>query len=166
MLPAHLPQAIPGEAMNSNPARTILIADDDEDIRAMLSIFLRDEGYRVLEAANGREALEVAQHARPDLILMDLNMPVMDGNAAAEQIRRRQELNDVPIVFISAHGDLGIKLFSDLNKFGAGPIEYLTKSFEVQKPFGDMAQLAELIADLLNRGHLTLATNPSEPERA
>ncbi len=75
-------------AVNNSRPKTILIAEDDEDSRSMLRTFLELHSYRVVEARNGEEAVELASSTEPDLIIMDLNMPKLGGFAAAEQIRQ------------------------------------------------------------------------------
>ena len=93
------------------PARLpVLLVDDYEDSRLMLRRLLEMNGYDVREAANGKEAVEMARHNCPDLILMDLNMPEMDGLSAAKQIRECKGLCErVPIVAITAHEVYGMK---------------------------------------------------------
>ncbi len=86
------------EGMNNSYPQTILVAEDNEDSRAMLRVFLEGQGYKTVEAKNGREAVEVAGFTLPDLILMDLNIPKLDGIAAAKQIREQSELCCVPII--------------------------------------------------------------------
>lgn len=81
----------------------MLVVDDSDDIRAMVKFVLESRGYRVLEAVNGQEALKLARKECPQLILMDLNMPVLDGFGAARGIREITRMCDVPIVAISAH---------------------------------------------------------------
>ena len=96
-------------AAMTNPSRsrgvTILVAEDDDDNRDILRTLLSLRGFDVLEAADGEQAVELARAARPDLILMDLKMPVMNGLAAARAIRQRPEphLRGVPIVALSAY---------------------------------------------------------------
>ena len=82
--------------------RTILLVDDHEDNRHALSIVLEREGYRVLEAENGREAVELAQKELPDLVVMDLAMPVMDGREALRQIRADTRTATIPVVLLTA----------------------------------------------------------------
>jgi CheY-like chemotaxis protein len=84
----------------------ILVVEDDDAIRGLVSEVLRDDGYQVREACNGVEALEHIRHERPDLIVLDLMMPVMDGWAFVEECRRKPGCDDVPIVVTSASHDL------------------------------------------------------------
>ena len=88
---------------------TVLLAEDSEDARQVLSLELRHRGCRVIEAADGREAVETALVAHPDLILMDLNLPHMDGLAATERIRAHSELDAVPIIAVTAFDTYGIR---------------------------------------------------------
>ena len=85
------------EAMNSSYVKTILVAEDNKDSRAMLRFFLEDLGYKVVEAENGKKAVVAAIFFLPDLILMDLNMPELDGISATKQIRQHDKLCYVPI---------------------------------------------------------------------
>lgn len=82
--------------------RTILLADDHEDNRLALLTVLEREGYRTLGAANGQQAVEVAREHLPDLILMDLAMPIMDGRQAMLQLRADQRTARIPIVVLTA----------------------------------------------------------------
>jgi len=82
---------------------TILIVEDTEDTREVVRRTLELNGFRVLEARNGLEAVEVAIRELPDLILMDMSLPVMDGCQATRVIRARPELASVPIIACTAH---------------------------------------------------------------
>jgi two-component system, cell cycle response regulator DivK len=84
---------------------TVLVVDDHDDIRELISWQLQARGCTVVEAGNGKEAVELAPRVRPDLILMDLSMPVLDGYEATRQLRVRQETRDVPVVAVSAFCD-------------------------------------------------------------
>ncbi|MBB4637372.1 response regulator [Longimicrobium terrae] len=82
--------------------RTILLADDHEDNRIALTAVLERDGYNALEAADGREAVDKVREHMPDLVLMDLAMPVMDGRAAMLELRADPRTRDVPIVLLTA----------------------------------------------------------------
>ena len=101
---------------------TVLICDDDADILAALQIYLRQEGYKVVCASNGAEAVQIAGTESIHLILLDIMMPVMDGIQAAVKIR---EFSNVPIIFLSAKSEdtdriLGLNMGGD---------DYITKPF-------------------------------------
>ena len=90
--------------MNSEPAAaTVLLVEDTEDNRQMMHRLLEMSGFNVVEATNGKEAVEVASKVHPQIILMDLSLPIIDGLAATRQIRNQPELTRVPIVAVSAH---------------------------------------------------------------
>ena len=89
---------------------TILVAEDSADTRAVLARALAFRGYRVVEARDGREAVAVALSECPDLVLMDLNMPVMDGLAATERIRElKDRCGNIPVVAITAYDTYGMR---------------------------------------------------------
>ena len=75
----------------------VLIAEDNESIRCLMKILLEEKGCEVLEASNGKEAIELAPEHRPDLILMDLSMPVLDGFEAARRLRQIPATTRIPI---------------------------------------------------------------------
>ena len=121
---------------------TILVVDDDEDSRVMLRTFLELEGYRIVEAGDGEEAVKIACSVQPDLIIMDLNMPKLGGIAASEQIRQFHTLSDVPILTNSSSGKYGMELFLNVSKLGGGYLEYIPKPFNFE-------YLSELIETIL-----------------
>ena len=82
----------------------VMVVDDSDDIRELISTHLRMLGYDVVEASNGEEAVEIARATHPALILMDIQMPVMDGLAATRLLRNMKELSDMAIVAFSAFG--------------------------------------------------------------
>lgn len=101
---------------------SILICDDERDIRAALRIYLENEGYTVLEAENGEDALRILETKDVHLVLMDIMMPVLDGVAATVRLRERYNL---PVIFLSAKSE-------DMDKIlglGAGADDYVTKPF-------------------------------------
>jgi CheY-like chemotaxis protein len=86
--------------------KKVLIAEDYGDIRQMMKLLLEMYGYEALEAADGREAIEKAAEYHPDLILMDIMMPHLDGIEATRAIRKLEGASDIPIVAITAYDDL------------------------------------------------------------
>lgn len=84
---------------------TILVVEDYEDASLAMRLALEECGYRILEAADGAQAVEVAGRERPDIILMDLQLPVLDGLAATERIRANPELAETIIVAVTAHNE-------------------------------------------------------------
>ncbi len=78
-----------------------LIVDDEDDFRQLMSFWMQSKGYEVFEAGNGEKAVELAKKERPDIIFMDLNMPVMDGTEALKKIREFDR--EVPVIIISAY---------------------------------------------------------------
>src|SRR5918997_4992676 len=84
------------------PVKTILVVEDYADSRLVLGRLLELSGYRVLEAANGREAVAMAERECPDVVLMDLQMPVLDGFTATSIIRRIESTCRVPVIAVSA----------------------------------------------------------------
>lgn len=87
----------------SEQQKTIMVVDDYEDMRRVTHFALETLGYRVVEAASGAEAVELAQAELPDLIIMDLSMPNLDGFEAIHRIRRLLGLHDVAVIAFSAH---------------------------------------------------------------
>ena len=82
---------------------TILVVEDTPDTRQLIKLMLEFKGYRVLEAEKGLDAVETAIRERPDAILMDMSLPVMDGCQATMQMRAQPELAAVPIIACTAH---------------------------------------------------------------
>jgi len=108
-------------------AKAILIADDDPDILNIVSVSLETQGYVVYKAANGREAVEVARKFKPDLILMDMMMPVMSGYDAVAALKANPTTEPIPIVGLSAKAmATDIELAS-----GIGIDGYITKPFRI-----------------------------------
>ena len=84
----------------------ILVVDDEPDSRIFISTVLEDEGATVFEAANGKEALEIARREHTDLMTLDLEMPGMDGGQVFEAMRTDSDLRDIPVCIISGHPEL------------------------------------------------------------
>ena len=119
---------------------TVLLVEDTEDNRFMMRRLLEMAGYQVVEATNGEEAVRLAESERPDLILMDLSLPVIDGLAATRAIRKLNGLSRTPIIAVSAHDTSDFQ--SDA--LAAGCNSYITKPI-------DFSQLEQLIAGLLGK---------------
>lgn len=103
----------------------ILIAEDEHDIRELITFTLKFAGYEVVAVPNGQEAVEAAAREIPDLILMDVRMPVMTGYEACQKIKEKPEIKDIPVVFLSAKGqEAEIQTGLDV-----GATEYLLKPF-------------------------------------
>ncbi|MCF6168936.1 response regulator, partial [Lutibacter sp.] len=101
----------------------ILIVDDDDDFRDLLAQFLKNQGYRVGEAEDGRQALQFISQKSPDLILMDGEMPGMDGFTACAEIKSRPEGKELPIIVVTVYQDET----SVDRAFDAGAVDYVTK---------------------------------------
>lgn len=113
---------------------TILIADDHEDNRELLHLMLSGAGYSVREAKNGSECLELARAESPDLILMDLSMPVLDGWGLFEELKMDQTTRGIPCIVVTAHADL------DRNRaLKKGFIAYVSKPFATEDLLGTVA---------------------------
>jgi two-component system cell cycle response regulator DivK len=117
-----------------------LLVEDFEDSRFMMRRLLEIAGYRVVEASDGEQAVELAVQKHPALILMDLSLPKMDGLAATRQIRQHRELGNTPIVAISAHDSPE----SRSDALEAGCNEYVTKPI-------DFDQLGAIVKRFLPR---------------
>ena len=89
-------------AQGTGAARTVLVVEDYDDTRLMLKLMLEMDGYTVVEAGNGQQAVELAPQVLPGLILMDLNLPVLNGFEATRRIHHSAETRDIPIVAVSA----------------------------------------------------------------
>jgi two-component system OmpR family response regulator len=122
--------------------KTVLLAEDDKDIADLVSRWLDDIDLRVVTAADGEQAIAHAREHNPDLLILDLHMPVVDGVDAARRIRQIEALRAKPIIFMTAYGGKGIELFANIDGLGDGPIEYVTKPI-------DFDYLRELLGRLL-----------------
>ena len=108
-------------------ATTVLVAEDDEDIRLMMLMLLRMKGYKTAEARDGQETLEVAQGLRPDLILVDLQLPRLNGIGVARFVRQNETLSRVPIIVVSAHDPArhrALALAAGCNAYVQKPIDF------------------------------------------
>ena len=120
----------------------ILVVDDSADNVAVMSLNLQEEGYRVVTAGNGEEAVSIASQMLPHLILMDISMPTLDGFGATRRIRENDALRDVPVIAVTAFGTEGFQRAA----YDVGISGYLTKPID----FDRMHQLVARL--LLQRG--------------
>ena len=114
--------------------KTIMVVEDYDDTRLLLKKGLEGLGYSVVEASNGQEAVDLADRERPDLILMDLDLPILDGIAATQRIRQLADLESVPIVAVTAYP----MSYTHVKAFAKGCNEYMPKPI-------DMTELANLV---------------------
>ena len=124
----------------SSSLKTVLVVDDEPVLRAIVREILHEEGYAVIEAADGRVMLEIMEREHPDLVLMDVMMPGVDGREAYRQLRSHPEHRDIPVVMMSAAVEAH-RLDPSIAGFMA-------------KPF-DLTQLVEMVARLIGRPHAT-----------
>ena len=116
--------------------KRILIADDEETVRSLVKRLL-GKTYRILEAENGEEAVKVAVNEKPDLILMDILMPRMDGLTACYAIKRNPATKEIPVVMLTAVDyELNRKLSQDV----MGAQDYITKPFDSETLMDVMAK--------------------------
>ncbi len=122
----------------SLPLKTVLVVDDEPVLRSIVREILHEEGYAVVEAADGQGLLEIMARERPALVLMDVMMPGVDGREAYRQLRSRPEHQDVPVVMMSAA----------VQSNGLDP----SISGFLAKPF-DLNRLVELVVRLIGHPH-------------
>jgi CheY-like chemotaxis protein len=140
-LPPVKRQNVPSEGPPVEPKFLILVVDDSADNVAMISLDLQYQGYKVVTASNGEDAISVATQTMPNLILMDINLPTLDGLGATRRIREHEALREVPVIAITAFGTEGFQRAA----YDAGISGYLTKPL-------DLDRMHHLIARLLSPG--------------
>jgi CheY-like chemotaxis protein len=118
----------------------VLLVEDTEDNRSMMRRLLEMSGYCVIEATNGVEAVRVAEREMPEVILMDLSLPIVDGLAATRRIRQLSELKNIPIIAVSAHDTADFHA----EALAAGCDAYITKPI-------DYGEVEDLITNLTSR---------------
>jgi CheY-like chemotaxis protein len=117
----------------AQPQPSILLVEDFDDTRLMMKLWLMKKGYQVIEAENGEEAIVLAEQKHPDLIIMDLMMPGLNGLDATRRIREYQSLQQTPIVAVSAYGADEYRQ----KAIDAGCDEYVSTPFEPEA-LGDL----------------------------
>jgi DNA-binding response OmpR family regulator len=126
--------------MDGHGQTRVLVIDDEAPIRLLCRVNLEAEGMKVLEAADGPAGLEVARTELPDVILLDVMMPGLDGWQVAEELLDNESTNGIPIVFLTARAELRDRA----RGLDVGGIDYVTKPF-------NPIDLASLVRDLLGR---------------
>lgn len=120
--------------------KSVLVVDDEKFVRELIKIKLGRCGLTVIEATNGAEAIETARRLKPDIILMDVMMPKMNGFEACEKLKSDPDTARIPIVMLTARGEQ-----ANLEKgLSLGAADYMSKPFSPQK-------LAELVIEILTR---------------
>ncbi len=120
--------------------KTILVADDEPAVLRSLEFILKKEGYRVLTAVNGQEAYDQASANLPDLVLLDVQMPRMDGNQVCRQLRDTPASANLYIIMITAKGQESDRV----NSMESGANEYITKPFSPRKV---IARVKEILGE-------------------
>lgn len=109
--------------------KTILVVDDEKDLLDLIEYNLKKEGFNVLKAENGKEGIDIAKEHKPDLVLMDIMMPKMDGMEAVETMRSDEELKSIPIIFLTARSDEK----TEVEGLDKGGDDYITKPISTTK---------------------------------
>lgn len=117
------------QSPQSQTSMNILVVDDTPDSLRLLVGILSDRGYRVRAAPNGKLALFAAQAMPPDLILLDINMPELDGYEVCRQFKADERTNHIPVIFLSAWSDV----FDKVKAFAVGGVDYITKPFQIEE---------------------------------
>jgi CheY-like chemotaxis protein len=138
-LPGAAPRKLSNTGQPFEPKFLILVVDDSADNLAVISLYLQTQGYRVVTANNGEDAVNVATQTLPNMILMDINLPGLDGLGATRRIRETEGLREVPVIAITAFGTEGFQRAA----YDVGVSGYLTKPI-------DLDRMQQLIARLLS----------------
>jgi DNA-binding response OmpR family regulator len=131
---------IPGGGVSGPIVIRVLHIDDEAAVRLLARVNLEAKGVEVIEAANGRTGVQLAKREQPDLILLGVMMPVLDGWQAAEELRKDPETREIPIVFLTAQD----RLKDRARGFDLGAVEYILKPF-------NPTELARTVRELLER---------------
>ncbi len=110
-------------------AKKILFVDDEEDIRKVVTLRLKKAGYEIITAVNGKEGVEAVKKHKPDLVILDYRMPVMDGVEASKFITQDPETKDIPVIFMTANS-AGMTLETIM---GSGASDFINKPFEAKQ---------------------------------
>lgn len=109
-------------------AKTILVVDDDSDTLTLIGLTLQRRGFEVIKAQSGQQALNLLAHDRPDLVILDVMMPQMDGYEVCREIKADPRTADLPVIMLTAKAQTQ----SQLEGFRVGAIDYITKPVHPQ----------------------------------
>ena len=115
--------------MENEEAKLVLVVDDEEPIRELLSYNLEKEGYKVMEAIDGEQAIRMIEQEKPDLVLLDIMLPKRDGISVCKYVRYSLNMLELPILMISAKGEETDKIVG----LEIGADDYITKPFRVRE---------------------------------
>jgi CheY-like chemotaxis protein len=140
--------------MNSKPR--ILVVDDNHSVVKLLELVLQKEGYAVLSAFDGWEGFQIACQEKPDLILLDVIMPQMDGYEVCRRLQAREDTSRIPVIFLTVKGDVGgvtstqkkwiisERIQERVEGFQAGAIQFLSKPIVAKEVLQQVKQVIEL----------------------
>lgn len=111
------------------PKQTILVVDDEQDLLDLIEYNLKKEGFDVLKAENGQQGIQMAKEHNPNLVLLDIMMPKMDGLEVCDQMRADSSLKHIPIIFLTARGDEK----TEVEGLDKGADDYITKPISTTK---------------------------------
>ena len=120
-------------------SRTILFVEDQEDNRRIIRDLLHSAGYQTLEAVTGLEGVATAERERPDLILMDIQLPGIDGHEATRRIKANPELRHIPVIAVTSYALSG----DETKAFEAGCDGYVTKPFSPRQLLAKVREFVE-----------------------
>lgn len=115
--------------MTTSAKKTILVVDDEQDLLDLIEYNLKQEGYQVLRAENGEDGITLAREERPNLVLLDIMMPEMDGIEVCRRMREDKELKLIPIIFLTARSDEK----TEIEGLDMGADDYITKPISTSK---------------------------------
>lgn len=151
---------------HESPSRgTILVVDDDPGVRALLALVLGKRGFTVVQAENGRLAFAAATHDRPDLVVIDWVMPVMDGRETVERLKGDERTRDIPVVMLTSQATIDDKVAA----LEAGAQDFLAKPFDQRELVARVEQQMrwrKLLADVPAGASGAAAANRSAPQPA
>ncbi len=143
----------------SNPI--ILVVDDEHDILDLVEYNLIKQGYDVIKSDNGREGIQLARKHRPNLILLDIMMPTMDGHQVCNSLKQDQELKNIPIIFLTARSDEK----SEVKSLNEGADDYLTKPISISKLMSHIKAVLRRAQPNGERQQKTIQINDLEIDR-